>query len=735
MSFENAFFSRGLMSRRGLNSIARSYSLRVLVNLIFFVEVTYVSFLRNRGHIFAGLDGSYILTLVKDQATWAPRALGFSVNPLQGLGDIWLALNTQLLPGYVIPVHIFGAAAIVDAKFHALSYTIFATELFLATVIFGRAVGFGGITSILGAWLAPLLLFPVIGAPRFYPLLGIAPNLATAISGMMLLSALFARLGATGSWSRDAVFVVLAVLVAGHLIVSQPLAIFLCAPILAVAFAGLAAGAETGREIVIKIAGLGLVALTLSTAGFPFFLLGIFKDTATSFWAQQFMRVGTTAYEISILFQTQAWGYTGVVLYCLALPGIVNCLFAADRRLSRYAGAVLCMIALLFGLGGLVFFFDVWRGPGSVYFEIMLVPIYALFAIHFVMVLMGRLMRYFAEADSKAIAWFRNPVVTGGALALLIVLVSAPNSTRYFPLPPAKTPLIATLGDLIAISPGAPFRGRVATFQAQDVQGKSGWLELHGLDSGRVAATGNDYHMVGMWFYQIPTLIEYSQVMSPAFFRAATYLLARPEDVQMRNGLVVRRIVPSILRLLGVRYVITDVLQPVPLRLIMSERTTSTETLHLYEVPDSNLGTRGTVELRRVASFDAALDAIAAPDFDPTRTAIVIASIQDIDVITENLVPVERASLEVVPGGLSVEASSRETSVLVLPFEFSHCLRVSVLPTTGSAVPRLLRVNALETGLVFAGSIRAEIRYFNGPFYNADCRMRDAAEFSRLIGR
>ena len=204
----------------------------------------YASFLRNRGHIFAGLDGSYILTLVKDQATWAPRALGFSVNPLQGLGDIWLALNTQLLPGYVIPVQLFGATAVADAEFHALSYTVFATELFLTTFIFGRLVGFGGTVSILGAWLAPLLLFPLFGAPRFNPLLGIVPNMATAISEMMLLIALFARLGASGSWPRDAMVVVLAVLVSGHFIVSQPLLIMLCAPILVVAFVGLAAGAE-----------------------------------------------------------------------------------------------------------------------------------------------------------------------------------------------------------------------------------------------------------------------------------------------------------------------------------------------------------------------------------------------------------------------------------------------------------------------------------------------------------
>jgi hypothetical protein len=442
-------------------------------------------------------------------------------------------------------------------------------------------------------------------------------------------------------------------------------------------------------------------------------------------------------------------GAAGIVLYCLALPGIVGCLLTADRRLSRLAASVLCAIILLFGFGGLMFLSDVWRGPTSVYFEIVLVPIYALFAMHFVVGVTARLAQRLAKAKAERVElWPGTLGVMGGVIALLIVLVSKPTGVRSFPFPPVKTPLVATLGEMIAISPGAPFRGRVATFQAQEVQAKMGWLGLHALDSSRVAATGNDHHMVGMWFYGIPTLMENNRAMSPAFYRAATYLLARHEDLQMRNVVVLRRIVPSALAVLGVRYVLTDLPQSAPLKLIVQTQTTPAETLrtygfrtpssggetlYLYELPNPNLGRWGVVETRKVPSFDAALDAVADVEFDPARTAIVIDDTTDGD-LPGHFDPVENASLKLVRGGLMVEARSRGTSLLVLPFEFSRCLS-AIVPVQGEVVPRLVRVNGLETGVLFSGSIRTEIRYFNGPFAKTDCRIRDAADFSRLMAR
>jgi len=99
----------------------------------------------------------------------------------------------------------------------------------------------------------------------------------------------------------------------------------------------------------------------------------------------------------------------------------------------------------------------------------------------------------------------------------------------------------------------------------------------------------------------------------------------------------------------------------------------------------------------------------------------------------QGLSPAEASELRIVErGGIVVKATSAGTSLLVIPFEFSHCLTVR---SSDAAVqpPGLIRVNALLTGVLFDHAVNAEIRYFTGPFSGASCRLRDADEFKRLV--
>ena len=90
--------------RKSLAAICarQPFALGLLVHLIFFVPVMYVSFLRNSGLLFQGLDGSFSLTLVRDQMTWAPSYLGQTWNPMQSIGNVWFPLIARLFPGYLI---------------------------------------------------------------------------------------------------------------------------------------------------------------------------------------------------------------------------------------------------------------------------------------------------------------------------------------------------------------------------------------------------------------------------------------------------------------------------------------------------------------------------------------------------------------------------------------------------------------------------------------------------------
>jgi hypothetical protein len=309
--------------------------------------------------------------------------------------------------------------------------------------------------------------------------------------------------------------------------------------------------------------------------------------------------------------------------------------------------------------------------------------------------------------------------------------LTPPSNRRDYPFPPARTPIVDKLIELVALFPGEQFRGRVATMTGEQ-EGKSfGWFQLVTHDYRRIVALGNDYRTSGLWYYNLPTLFEYSQTMSPAFYRAVTYLLARRDDKQMRNVLVLRQIDPFSLALLGVRYVLTDAPQPAPLRLLATETTFSSEMVYLYEVPGANLGLSGALEVTRVGSFERALTAIANRAFDPERTALLIEQDNE-EAIPTPLTRVVAASVRIVPGGMAVSARSDGAALLVLPVEFSWCLIVtSHLP----GAPRLVRVNGLETGLLFSHRVEVTVQYFTGPFKNAYCRLRDAQEFTKLLKR
>ena len=72
-------------------------------------------------------------------------------------------------------------------------------------------------------------------------------------------------------------------------------------------------------------------------------------------------------------------------------------------------------------------------------------------------------------------------------------------------------------------------------------------------------------------------------------------------------------------------------------------------------------------------------------------------------------------------------ARSQGRSIAVLPFQFSRCLR-PIEPTDA----QLFRVNGIQTGILFAGSLDLTVRFQFGLFGSAECRKEDAAEMVQL---
>jgi len=92
------------------------------------------------------------------------------------------------------------------------------------------------------------------------------------------------------------------------------------------------------------------------------------------------------------------------------------------------------------------------------------------------------------------------------------------------------------------------------------------------------------------------------------------------------------------------------------------------------------------------------------------------------------LVPAHNMRLSLIRGGLHVSGSSDGTSLVVLPQQFSHCLRAR---DTGV---RLVRSNLLMTGMIFSGNVDTDIVLDYGIF-SPGCRRIDLAELKGLIDR
>jgi hypothetical protein len=196
--------------------------------------------------------------------------------------------------------------------------------------------------------------------------------------------------------------------------------------------------------------------------------------------------------------------------------------------------------------------------------------------------------------------------------------------------------------------------------------------------------------------------------------------LAYNGDVQGRHILSMRRPNAPILQLLGVRYVISDSVIPIlgGRRVIELPLPHEDGRLALDELPSPNLGLSPT-EIIQIPDGEA-LNWLGNNANDYSREALLAGPLPG------NLEVAQDITINVLKGGVHVRAISTGSSLVVLPFQYSHCLEV--VPAAASKAPDLRRADVLFTGLLFDRTLDVEIRYRQGPFENTDCRLNDQKE-------
>lgn len=665
--------------------------------------------------LFWNFDGSFMFSLLKRQHAWAVPLDSLSMDFYQGLGDTFLPVNFRLLPETYL-VDLIADRAVAKAGVYAIQLL----ELTAVIMIFGRLIGIATVPALAGALLVGAAMFPFYQFGAMHPIVALSPAFAPHLIAAYTLSSCFLLVGRY-STLVDAGLACAMTAIGFWVLLAGPLAIILSILFLAIiVLSGVVAAG--GRERWRKI-GVTLVAVIILVAsGGPALLAGLILNSAPAVFTSELVNDRQTFFFTSMLFHWKQYGPVGPLL---AASGILGALFSvrSEHRVLRIFAITLVtylISRLVFGV--LVIVFDFWRGPSPLYFEFFAIPLYCLFAAVFcarVLHWTGLLRRL----QGVRVAHRKAIVLAMVCMAVASVVGSRQHLVPGFVDNPKPTAVSKFLETQIGVVPGEPFRGRVATMTGRALSRNVGWLDLHQDDLEISTATGGETRLYGLHIQGVPTLSQYAPTITPALYAFASRLLSEPDDTQMRSMLVMRRIEPRILALIGVRYVVTDKPFDGDATLRLTMKVNAGKQLHVYEVDGANLGTYSPTNVVVLAEATTMLDRIGRPSFDGRREVIMEAAAPG------DLVPASVARLVFEGAALRIQAESHGRSLLVLPLEFSRCLQVEAL--RGEA-PVLRRVNLVQTGFLFQGAVDARLRIRHGPFVNPRCRLRDRFDLDAL---
>ena len=698
----------------------------ILLHLGALLAICALVFPNNAALMFVGYDGKYNLMKIALQMNWMAPGLNFGSNYLQEMGNIFMAHNVWLLPGYVVGGLMGDGIVGVTAV-----YTINTVIGFLAVWILGRVLSFRTLAVYLAAWSFVLLAMPFLQTPPLYPITGMVPHYLQLISIPALMIACFVPIGRGGQ--LRSVILTVAILVLGcWTTAAMPAPFSISAPFLGLfgfTFIVRANPAERKAKL------LAILALLVASApGIIPFLAGtmlysvpaIFRDELVTFlWGWN---------HVAMVFDGGVWWF-GPYFFALALVGCLVSLVWATRDVNGTAIATLVGVGLLM-LGGLAVNTVVTPFIAFRDFEIFLWPFYALFA--------GvSLERFLAGARAMLVArvdFFGEQKIGRTTLAIptlfpaaIVATTSLMSSSQgncsTWRYPPQPSGPVGILERETSLTSSSVFRGMVATFTGyQSSPSPVSWIKMIGLDNRLHGAVGNDFRAHGLWYFGIPTLFGYNQLMTPQFYLVASRLLARRVDRQMRNVIVLTRPNPDYLQALGVRFLITDfpAQEQIPeARLRFHFPVRNIADLWLYELPNPNLGTYSPT---RIVPFGRAAEAIdrLKDNFD-FRDSVLLEG----GSVSASLTSAEAQPVTLSKSGLRVRAHSPGTSLLLLPLQFSHCLDIDL--HEGDTKTRIVRANLMQAGLIFTKNVDATIRFSYGPFHNPYCRIRDSIRFANLV--
>jgi len=698
------------------------YRVGVLItHIVIVIGVCMVIFQLKAPLLFNGLDGAFLRTVFQKQMEWTIPSLTFTVNPLQGMGTLYY-LNPWFSPALSSSFLLFGG------EIHpVVVYTIVSLELFLSVIFLGFSFRLNASAVYLAAWGLTLCALPFVSVYRLYPIAAMQPIYGELFAAQSFIVGLYNLIGRV-SFLRSFVcgLTILGLFLVEVLEFPYHLSIY--GPVVFVFFFAMFLHASKVER---RAKGLFLIIAAVLCTFIVCFFIGQILYTMSLFYGKELLQCYSTEWAfISIVFHDDS---IGKPLFYLYLFGAILVLLRHSGMLRLVALLSLILTGLIL-LTGLIFhvFLTRYQGPPTLYIEFYLWPYYFLlsgYALVYMAWFLGAYLQaanlFHASRFAKMHRWRVHPLTLVPPAAVMILAFGTAPGDNPWPFPPRKTEIVSTLEKEVSLRPGTLFRGYVATLTGFDDKPKGvTWSDITTFDHNLNKAVGNDYRTVGLWHYGIPTLFEYTSLITPPYYFMMTRLLTRPQDKQIRGVLILTKFEERYLQSLGVRFVITD--YPIERPMLLSEPGLEGGLVRLYELPDANLGGYSPVRpiLRRTP--DEALAEIHSESFDFHEDLVVS------EPLPLPLVHAAAVRTSYLGDGMRVTASSPGASLLLLPLQYSHCLRLTVCHADSTEQPRLYRVNVLQAGLYFQGNVEIDLTAEYGPFLDTLCRLEDSRDFWQL---
>ena len=671
------------------------------------------------GANYYGFDGKMAQSVALTAFKFAGYFDVTNLNPIQGVGSQLLPKNVWANPS-LWPFASFDKELATDVS-ALIALGCFASAVYIMMRCFDAPV----LLSALAAQSCIVLFAPALLLLHMPTNFCLTPADAVVYAPYMIALGLLARLqpGSWRSWGVKAAGISALVL---YSIYCDPLFTMIPATGWAAAFATVTLSPLHLRTILLRAAALGCCFAVLLLSGAAEYLYTLAQYTSRVQYAYAFDRPREAAY-VSAMIYSPNMRYFYLACMLGWLIGLVT--LRGRLRALPLAAAVSFAVWILFSVVFLLLNAP-WIAPIPIYLEHSLFPLYlaaafigywgilratALLIARGAAALVGRAgalrlrpvpMPLSAQSAAAGRAW--EPFIPCFAAVSFLAVAIIPAKVVTYALtdgrayarmvyyPWSNEPeLIEFLTKNIGLAAGHPFRGA---------------LEF---------VTPSAFTIATLWSHGIPTLHEHGQLITPVSW----YFTLKFVNPDARSAYW------NVLPLLGMRY--AAILRPLPDHLAVGLSLTTTPhrpeavadktpgTWHVYELPHPNIGDYSPVEVVTASSGAAMTAALTKADFDFTRQVVVAAPIQTL------LVPARDMRFSIVRGGLHVSGKSDGTSLVVLPQQFSHCLRAR------DPGVRFVRANLLLTGMIFSGEVDTDISFDYGLFSPA-CRYADLRDFKQL---